>query len=197
MRIVGGVWAGTDLVSPGRRVRATSEKVRARWMDVVEAHLHGARVLDLFAGSGALGLEALSRGAVCCDFVESGAVALHALKANVAARHLRPPDRRHPPTVRRKAARIFKRDAIPFVRGLEEGSYDLAFADPPYGSRKLDLVIEQWRVVRFARVLAVEHALEHPVPEGSRRHEIDGCVVTIYGLPRRTRPSARRKDSSG
>jgi len=162
-------------------------------MDVLEAHLEGARVLDLFAGSGALGLEALSRGAVSCDFVESGPVALHALKANVAARHLRPPSVRHPPTVRHKAARIFKRDAIPFVRGLEEGSYDVAFADPPYGSRKLDLVVEQWRVVRYSRVLAVEHAPEHQLPEGSRRHEIDSCVVTIYGLPRRAQPSTRRK----
>lgn len=190
MRIVGGIWAGKDLLSPGKRVRATSEKVRARWMDVLEAHLQGARVLDLFAGSGALGLEALSRGAVSCDFVESGPVALHALKANVAARHLRAPDLRHPPTVRRKAARIFKWDAIPFVGGLPEGSYDLAFADPPYGSRKLDLVVEQWGVVRFSRILAVEHAPEHPLPEGSRRHQIDGCVVTIYGLPRRSRPPA-------
>jgi len=191
MRIVGGIWAGKDLVSPGQRVRATSEAVRARWMDVLEAHLEGARVLDLFAGSGALGLEALSRGAASCDFVESGAVALHALKANLAARRLRPPDPAHPPTARRKAARLFKRDAIPFVGGLEAGAYDLAFADPPYGSRKLDLVIERWESVRFARVLAVEHAPDHEVPEGSRRHEVGDCVVTVYGLPRRRRPSHR------
>lgn len=192
MRIVGGVWAGKQLTSPGRRVRATSERVRARWMDVLDAHLDGARVLDLFAGSGALGLEALSRGAASCDFVESGAVALHALKANVAARHLRPPDPRHPPSARRKAARIFKRDAIPFVLSLEAGSYDLAFADPPYGSRKLDLVVERWMVEPFARVLAVEHAPDHELPAGARRHEIDDCCVTIYGLPRRRRPPSRQ-----
>ncbi|HSM61297.1 MAG TPA: RsmD family RNA methyltransferase, partial [Longimicrobiales bacterium] len=156
----------------------------------------GARVLDLFAGAGALGLEALSRGAASCDFVESGAVSLHALKANVAARKLRPPDPKAPPSARRKTARVFKRDAIPFVRGLEAGSYDLAFADPPYGSRKLDLVVEQWMSVRFARVLAVEHAPDHRVPEGGRRHEIDDCVVTIYGLPPRG-PRRGRSARSG
>lgn len=192
MRIVGGIWAGRNLASPGKRVRATSEKVRARWMDVLEPHLPGACVLDLFAGSGALGLEALSRGAAACDFVESGAEALHALKANVAARHLRSPDPRRPPTERRKAARIFKRDAIPFVRGLEAGSYDLAFADPPYGSKKLDRVIERWLEVPFTRVLAVEHAPDHAIPEGARRHEFDDCVVTIYGLPSRDRAGRGR-----
>ncbi|MGD8321033.1 MAG: RsmD family RNA methyltransferase [Gemmatimonadota bacterium] len=182
MRIVAGVWAGKDLVSPGRRVRATSEEVRHRWLSLLEPWLQGARVLDLFAGSGALGLEALSRGAAMADFVEDGAVALHALKANVAARRLRPPTRGREPTARRKAVRIFKKDAIPFVSGLDAGVYDVAFADPPYGSRKLDLVLERWMEVPFARILGVEHAADHDVPPGGRRLEVDEVRVTIYGL---------------
>ena len=84
MRIVAGKHAGRRLTSPGRRVRPTGESVRDRWLGRLAEELGGARVLDLFAGSGALGLEALSRGAKSADFVENGAEALHALKANVA-----------------------------------------------------------------------------------------------------------------
>jgi 16S rRNA (guanine966-N2)-methyltransferase len=192
VRIVSGIWAGKDLVSPGRRVRATAEDVRDRWCSFVEEHLQDASVLDLFAGCGGLGLEALSRGAATADFVEAGAVALHALKANVAARRLRPPDPDSPPTARRKAARIFKRDAIPFVRGLEKYAYDVAFADPPYGSGKLDLVVSRWREIPFARILGVEHAAEHPVPPGGKRLDFGDTRVTIYGLGARRGRRGRR-----
>ncbi len=192
MRIVAGIWAGKDLVSPGQRVRATSEEVRDRWCGFIEEHLDGARVLDLFAGSGALGLEALSRGAASVDFVESGAVALHALKANVAARKLKPPSADAPPTARQKGARIFKKDAIPFVRALERGTYDVAFADPPYGSAKLDLVIGRWWEVRFARILGLEHAADQEVPHGGKRLDMGDTRVTIYGLPGRGRRPRRR-----
>jgi len=193
VRIVSGIWAGKELVSPGRRVRATAEDVRDRWCSFIGEHLEGASVLDLFAGSGGLGLEALSRGAAVADFVESGGVALHALKANVAARRLRPPDPDAPPTARSKAARIFKKDAIPFVRGLERHAYDVAFADPPYGSAKLDLLLARWREVPFARILGVEHAAEQPVPPGGKRLDFGETRVTIYGLGgRRTRPGRRR-----
>jgi 16S rRNA (guanine966-N2)-methyltransferase len=193
LRIVGGIWAGADLVSPGKRVRATAEQVRDRWCGFIHTHLEGARVLDLFAGSGALGLEALSRGAASVDFVESGAVALHALKANVAARRLRPLRPGTAPSSRHKATRIFKKDAIPFVRALEEGAYDVAFADPPYRSAKLDLVVERWLEVRFARILGIEHATEQEVPAGGKRLDFGDVRVTVYGLPGRGRRSRRRR----
>jgi 16S rRNA (guanine966-N2)-methyltransferase len=104
------------------------------------------------------------------------------------------------PDPRRKAARIFKRDAIPFMRALEAGAYDVAFADPPYGSRKLDLVISRWREVRFARVLSVEHAAGHEVPAGGKMLDFGETRVTTYGLPgrsRRGRPRGRRDGGSG
>jgi len=186
MRIVSGIWAGKDLVSPAKRVRATSQDVRDGWITFLEPRLQGARVLDLFAGSGALGLEALSRGAALVDFVENGAESMHALKANVLARRLHPPEPGTPPTSRRKAARIFKRDAIPLVNGLEAGSYDLAFADPPFGSKKLDLVIQRWMAVPFAPILAVEHAADHPIPPGGKVLDFGDVKVTVYGLGRRS-----------
>ncbi|MEX2527537.1 MAG: RsmD family RNA methyltransferase [Gemmatimonadota bacterium] len=85
MRITGGRLAGRQLLSPGGRVRPTAEVVRDRWLSSLEADLNGARVLELFAGTGALGLEALSRGAHSVDFVEWNPSALHALKGNVTA----------------------------------------------------------------------------------------------------------------
>jgi len=151
MRILQGKHAGRQLTSPGGEVRPTPESVRARALELVEQDFRGRRVLDLFAGTGALGLEALSRGAIAADFVENGPAALHALKANVAA--LR----------ETKRTRIFKKDAVPWVESLAAGTYAVAFADPPYGSAKLDRVIARWRAVAFADVLLFEHEKEHSV----------------------------------
>ena len=180
MRIIGGIWADQRLTSPGQRVRPTHEDVRGRWLGFLEPHLHESRVLDLFAGSGSLGLEALSRGAASADFVDNSQAALHALKANIAARRLKPISRGKKPTSRYKSARIFKRDAIPFVQRLEIDAYDIAFADPPYGSRKLDRVVERWFEVPFAPILGIEHSPEHDVPLGFQRFDFDSSVVTIY-----------------
>jgi 16S rRNA (guanine966-N2)-methyltransferase len=150
------------------RVRPTAEAVRAGLLRLLEAELANARVLDLFAGTGALGLEAISRGARSADFVEFRPASLHALRANIAALRLR--DR----------TRVFKRDALPFVAALPANSYDIAFADPPYESRMLDRVIDTWRERQFCRVLAVEHARAHQMPVGDQRAVFDETVVTIF-----------------
>ena len=169
MRIVKGRFGGRDLVSPSdTRVRPTAEHVREAMLDALDAELPRARVLDLFAGTGALGLEAISRGAASADFVETRPSSLHALRANVALLRLR--DR----------TRIFKRDALPFAGALDEDAYDLAFADPPYGSRMLDRVLDDWRARRFSRVLAVEHAATHDLPRPDRRFDFGDTVVGIY-----------------
>ena len=169
MRIVGGRFAGRDLTSPNDfRVRPTAEHVRAALLDLLAADVKDARVLDLFAGTGALGLEAISRGARSADFVETRPASLHALKANVVALRLR------------ERTRIFKRDALPFAAALGSGAYDLAFADPPYGSRMLDRVIDSWRGSHFARVLAVEHAVGHELPPGETTRTFEETAVTVY-----------------
>ena len=171
MRIVAGRFEGRDLVSPNDfRVRPTAEAVRAALLDALAAEVGGARVLDLFAGTGALGLEALSRGARSADFVEFRPASLHALKANVVALGLKP------------QTRIFKRDAVPFAEALGADSYDVAFADPPYGSKILDRVIAAWRRSGFARVFAVEHDPAHDLPAGVRRMDFAEAAVTIYRL---------------
>ncbi len=171
MRIVGGRFKGRDLVSPNDfRVRPTAEPVRAALLDALAADVRDARVLDLFAGTGALGLEALSRGAKTADFVEFRPASLHALKANVVALGVK------------RQTRVFKRDAIPFAEALGEGAYDLAFADPPYGSRILDRVLAAWRARRFATVFVAEHDPAHELPAGARRLDFPETSVTIYRL---------------
>jgi 16S rRNA (guanine966-N2)-methyltransferase len=169
MRIVGGKFAGRDLTSPGDfRVRPTAEEVRVTLIGLLKADLPGAAVLDLFAGTGALGLEALSRGARQADFVEFRPSSLHALRANVAALRLT------------RKCRIFKKDAVQFAEALPEPRYDIAFVDPPYGSRMLDRVIAAWQTTRFARVLAVEHAADHVLPAPTFAQRIADTGIAIY-----------------
>jgi len=171
VRIVGGRFAGRDLASPNDfRVRPTAEPVRAALLDALASDLQDARVLDLFAGSGALGLEALSRGARSADFVEIRPVSLHALRANIAALRLR------------ECTRVFKRDALLFAAAVAPDSYDLAFADPPYESRLLDRVLDSWRERRFARILAAEHDGTRPFPDGQVTRSFGDTAVTIFRL---------------
>jgi len=89
MRVFGGQLAGLELLSPGERVRPSMERLRDACARFFEGRLAGSRVVDLFAGTGALGLELLSNGAASCDFIENGTSAMHSLKANTASARAR------------------------------------------------------------------------------------------------------------
>lgn len=171
MRIVGGRWAGKPLTSPAGRIRPTAEPVRERWLELLAPDLPGARVVELYAGTGAVGLEALSRGAASVDFIENGASALHALKANIASLRAG------------RSCRIFKRDALRFAYMLPAGAYDIALADPPYGSRQSDRLVARWLEVPFARVFALEHAPDHRLPRAAERHRIGDAALSFYRAP--------------
>lgn len=125
MRIVGGRFRGRSLVAPASRaVRPTSDRLRETVFNILE-HRHGracdgAQVLDLFAGTGALGFEALSRGAARVLFVDTGAEAQACLRASVAALGVA------------ASTRLLSRSATALGARLD-GPYDLAFLDPPYG----------------------------------------------------------------
>src|SRR3954462_7081455 len=122
MRIVAGQWRGRRLAAPaGRTTRPTSDRVREALFSIL-GPLDGERVLDLFAGSGALGLEALSRGAGEATLVERDRAALEALRANVEALGA--------------DARVIAGDVAAFLDSAAAagGHYDLVFLDPPYGA---------------------------------------------------------------
>ncbi|OYV73763.1 MAG: 16S rRNA (guanine(966)-N(2))-methyltransferase RsmD [Gemmatimonadetes bacterium 21-71-4] len=167
MRIVAGKWRGRRIrAADDDRVRPTSDRVREAWMSIVSPWLPDARVLDLFAGSGALGLEALSRGAAEVHLVESAAPCLVAIRENADA--LGAGD----------AAVIHRADALRFVASLEAHAFDVAFADPPYGQGLASRVAEAWLAVPFAGLLGVEHRRDEVLPgEGTRRVYGDTAIT--------------------
>jgi 16S rRNA (guanine966-N2)-methyltransferase len=127
MRIVGGTRKGKRLAAPaGAAVRPTSDRTREALFNIL-VHgidgfdLEGARVLDLFAGTGALGLEALSRGAAWCLFVDHGAEARGLIRLNVEALGFA------------GVAKVWRRDATALGRCAPMPPFDLVFCDPPYG----------------------------------------------------------------
>ena len=127
MRIVGGQFRGRPLAAPGDdRTRPTSDRVREAVFNILEHgiadfELRGAKVLDVFAGTGALGLEALSRGATFCLFVEEEAEARALIRRNVEALGLT------------GVTKIFRRDATDLGPAGRNDGFTLAFLDPPYG----------------------------------------------------------------
>jgi 16S rRNA (guanine966-N2)-methyltransferase len=121
MRVIAGQWGGRRLQAPsGAATRPTSDRVREALFSVLGTRVEGARVLDLFAGSGALGIEALSRGAADATFVDSAPAAIRVLKANLEALGATA-------DVRRADVRRFLGAASAAAR-----QYDLVFLDPPY-----------------------------------------------------------------
>ncbi|MDB4951215.1 MAG: hypothetical protein JWM27_3864 [Gemmatimonadetes bacterium] len=174
MRIVAGEWGGRRIQAPpGRATRPTTDRVRESWMSAVSPYLDGARVLDLFAGSGALGLEALSRGAASAVFVENGPPALKVLRANVDT--LGAAGR----------AEIVRVDAIRYVAGLEAGAFDVAFADPPYAEGFAAALLDAFAAVPFAGLLCVEHGRADAVPDlpGARTRRYGDTCLTFVPAP--------------
>jgi 16S rRNA (guanine966-N2)-methyltransferase len=140
-------------------------------MSIVHGELAEARVLDLFAGSGALGLEALSRGASHVDFVELGTRSIAALRDNV--RSLNADER----------ATIHRGDALRFVQQLEALSFDIAFADPPYRLGMAEQLAGLWLARPFARILGVEHEKQVELTGSQDRRVYGDTVVTFYRTP--------------
>jgi 16S rRNA (guanine966-N2)-methyltransferase len=129
MRIVSGRWKGKALIAPaGDATRPTSDRARQAVFNIIEhapwsPGLRDARVLDLFAGTGALGLEALSRGAASCLFLDTDPSARAALMTNIEA------------CSAQGVTRVWKRDAacLDPMPPTANGPFDLVFVDPPYG----------------------------------------------------------------
>ena len=122
MRVVAGKYRGRRLAAPsGTSVRPTSDRVREALFSIL-GDIEGLRVLDLFAGSGAVAIEALSRGAASATLVEDDRRAIAAIRANLEQLD-------HP------AAEVVRADAIAWLGG-RRGPYDLVFLDPPYSSAR-------------------------------------------------------------
>lgn len=137
-------------------------------MSIVNPELPGAKVLDLFAGSGALGLESLSRGAEVAHFVESAARSLATIQDNAKALDAG------------AKAIIHRADALEFLDALGEETFDVAFADPPYDKGLATEVANRWLARPFASLLGIEHRRDERLPGSDDRRQYGGTVITFY-----------------
>ena len=155
VRIIGGQWRGRLLdVADHRGLRPTPDRVRETVFNWLQPQLPGAHCLDLFAGSGALGLEALSRGAAHCDFVDTSSASLRQIEQHLAV--LGANDRGH----------CHRGSAEAFLRSTRHG-YHVVFVDPPFGEDLVgpscDLLASRRLLVDDARVY-VETGSREPLP---------------------------------
>jgi 16S rRNA (guanine(966)-N(2))-methyltransferase RsmD len=165
MRVIAGRFGGRRLAdAPGVGVRPTAERVREALFSAL-GDLEGARVLDLYAGTGALGIEALSRGASAAVFVEQSRAALAVLRRNLETLEL---------NARSGPARVIRGDACAVLRRLGRAGerFDLVLLDPPYAS---DQALPALEGLVAAGLLAPEAEV---VLEASRRHP----VTPVAGL---------------
>ena len=139
-------------------------------MGAIGARLEGARVLDLFAGTGALGLEALSRGALEVVFVERARSALRLLECNIGELGAG------------TGARVVRSDAIRYLERIRGEGFDLALADPPYGQGYPAALLRRVAERPFARELWVEHPAREPLPElpGLQQRRYGDTTLTIW-----------------
>lgn len=137
-------------------------------MSIVNPALPDARVLDLFAGSGALGIEAVSRGAAHADLVEIAPGSLRAIDENISA------------VDAGAVVTVHRADALRFIETLGPRAYDVAFADPPYDLGLAAKVAERWLAVPFSDLLGVEHRAFEAMPEGGERRRYGGTAITFY-----------------
>jgi 16S rRNA (guanine966-N2)-methyltransferase len=156
LRIIGGEWRGRRVRFPETRggIRPTPDRVRETLFNWLQGRVAGRRCLDLFAGSGALGLEALSRGAAAVTFVEADRTA-----ANGVAQALE--------TLGSMHGRVLAVDALEYLRGAPE-PYDIVFVDPPYAG---DLLERACRALARPGWLAADARiyLEQPAARGAPR----------------------------
>ena len=168
LRIIAGEFKGRRIKTPAGKVRPTSDRVREAWFSILQQSIPEARVLDLFAGSGALGFEALSRGAVSVDFVDNSKASLATILDNATT--LNVGDR----------VTIHRGDALRFAKRLQPALYDVAFADPPYANEDAARLAALFRTTPFAEVFSIEHAADRAIPGDETRRYGDTAITFLY-----------------
>ena len=153
MRVITGTARGRKLREPsGMEIRPTADSVKEAVFNIIQFDIEGRRVLDLFAGTGQLGIEALSRGAVECVFVDESREAVAIVKENLAKC--------------RFTAKVVQADSIGYLRGA--GKFDIIFLDPPYDSDLLDKsleIIQNVDILTEGGIIVCESRREKSLPE--------------------------------
>lgn len=177
MRVITGTARGRKLKElPGLDTRPTTDKVKESIFNIVQFDVEGRRVLDIFAGTGQLGIEALSRGAEQCVFVDASKEAARIIKENVSL------------TGFADRARVTQGDAMSFLTSCRE-KFGLAFLDPPYASDLLDQTLERMAAIDIMTgngIIVCESALEKVLPdlsgpyERGREYRYGKIKLTLY-----------------
>lgn len=182
MRVIAGKFKGRRLLSPsGTSVRPTADAAKETVFNLLGDRVEGSRAVDVFAGAGALGIEALSRGALAVDFIERDGVALKYLAKNLERIGIA------------GEARVLRGDAFAWMKKLHAAGriYDLAFVDPPYCKGMIGRFISGERVrplLRSGAALIVRHhAKEEVLPPGDRyelqsERRFGDTIVTVLTI---------------
>ncbi len=174
MRVVSGSARGCKLQPvPGMTTRPTTDRVKENVFNLIQDHVRDAEVLDLFAGTGQLGIEALSRGAAHCDFIEHNGTAYNVVSKNVQTARVQ--DR----------ASLHRVEARDFLAKAAAKKYSLIFLDPPYGGTILENAlsgIERFDILSANGIIICESAVEDKFAHGfevvrSRRY--GATMITV------------------
>lgn len=155
MRVIAGTARGRPLVAPrGAHTRPITDRVKETLFGILGDRVLDARVLDLYAGSGSIGIEALSRGAATCDFVEHDRRAVAAIRENLGR------------TGVAEQASVHAMDVMRYLERPGDGRFDLAFVDPPYDERAILAPLERLvSCLAPGATVVVKHHWRTPVPE--------------------------------
>ena len=174
MRVVSGTARGCKLQPvPGMNTRPTTDRVKENVFNLIQDHVRGAEVLDLFAGTGQLGIEALSRGAQHCDFVEHNKTAFGIVSKNVESARMKDKSALH------------RTEAADFVSRAGRQKYDLIFLDPPYGGEILEnalKLIERFDILSVNGIIICESAVEDRFAHGFeavRERRYGATLITV------------------
>lgn len=174
MRVISGTARGKRLLPvPGMTTRPTTDRVKENIFNIIQGHIRGARVLDLFAGTGQMGIEALSRGAAHCDFIDHDRAALATIRKNV------------------ESARVTDRAAVhaahyaDFLSRHTGAGYNVVFLDPPYGGKLLNdalFAAERFDILSRTGIIICEsaaHDVLDPRFTGGREYVYGAIRVTV------------------
>ncbi|MDD6190997.1 MAG: 16S rRNA (guanine(966)-N(2))-methyltransferase RsmD [Firmicutes bacterium] len=156
MRVITGKYKGRKLAAPsGHEIRPTSDKVKEAMFSILTDRIYGSRVLDLFAGTGSIGIEALSRGAEYCVFGDNSGESLRLVKENLA--HCKVEEK----------TRVVPGDFKKVLKNLE-GKFDIIILDPPYNGGMMPdafRLIEEFQLLDDEGVIVAEHRKEEILPD--------------------------------
>ncbi len=177
MRVVAGTARGTVLKTPdGMKTRPTADRVKEAMFSILQFDLPGARVLDLFAGTGQLGIEAISRGAAACVFVDESEKACALIRENLKKTHFT------------EQTKVIRGDSMQYLRTCKE-KFDIILLDPPYAEVFLENclnLITEIDILQSNGIIVTERPLEKELSfdfEGfsrSKDYKYGKTVVTLY-----------------